>query len=64
MKKVNDHIIFEKIRFKIVPEIEDGKCTGCYFLSQMHCPREECEDELRSDNTNVIFLIDQFKYGR
>ena len=64
MKELNQHIFHENLRLKIVPEFKWGSCDGCYFDRNETCPVEECEDDRRDDNTNVIFFLDPFKFGR
>lgn len=68
MIEINKYLRYNGKRFIILPEIKKDHCFGCYFDSESGtdelCPKEECENTNRSDNTNIIYVLDPFKYGK
>lgn len=68
MIEINKYLNHKGKRFIVRPGIVPEHCNGCYFCDETgtgeHCPDEDCEDVRRSDNINIIYVLDPFKYGK
>ena len=77
MRKIGEQFKVKNLRFKVIPEI--NFCNGCFFENPDgdDCKREEfalsnnlddddfqCTLDVREDDTDVIYILTNFKFGK